>query len=68
MSEIGGIYNIPGEGFIVEIIDDDRSMLFDRRGLQYRILQRKQQSMDTSAEESALLQINNFNSPFEHTS
>ncbi len=66
MSEIIGIYNLPGEGFVVEIIDNESAMLFDRQGLQHRILQRKQAGLDTDAEESALLQISNYDHPFEN--
>lgn len=65
-TEMGSIYNLPGEGFVVELREGGNSMLFDLQGLQYRIVKRKQQGADTTAEEEALLQINNLGMPFEY--
>ncbi len=62
--EISGFYNLPGEGVLVELRDnDDQTMLFNRQGLQYRIVHRKQQGIDTSAEEKALAQMNTLTTP-----
>jgi hypothetical protein len=49
-----GLFNLPGEGLVAEIRSGGESMLFDRRGLQYRIIQRRQKGLATSAEEEAL--------------
>ena len=57
---MGGIYGIPGEGFVVELHQDGNAALYDRQGLQYRILQRKQAGLDTQCEEKALSHINNL--------
>ena len=64
-TELGDIYNLPGEGFVVELHQGSASYLFDKQGLQYRILQKKQQGLDTAVEETALLQINNFGPVFD---
>ena len=58
--QLRGIYNMPGEGFIVELAQGEQSLLYDRRGLQFRIQQRKQAGLDTQCEELALHQINSF--------
>jgi hypothetical protein len=63
--ELGGIYNIPGEGFVVELQMSDTSYLFDRQGLQFRIIDKKQKGYDTTVEENALAQINNFGPAFD---
>ncbi len=63
--ELGGIYNIPGEGFMVELLLPRTTYLFDKQGLQYRIVKKKQQGYDASVEETALAQINNFGPVFE---
>ena len=64
-TELGGIYNLPGEGFVVELHQGSVSYLFDKQGLQHRIVQKKQQGLDSAVEETALLQINNFTPTFE---
>ncbi len=33
--ELIGIYNIMGEGLVVELLDSEQAALYDRRGLQY---------------------------------
>jgi len=63
--ELLGIYNIMGEGLVVELLDNDRASLYDRRGLQYRIIERKKSGLDTQVEERALRQINSFSSLVE---
>ncbi|MGI9310953.1 MAG: hypothetical protein ACR2P7_05375 [bacterium] len=64
-TELGGIYNLPGEGFVVELHQGSASYLFDKQGLQHRILQKKQRGLDASVEEAALLRISNFPPVFE---
>lgn len=63
--ELGGIYNIPGEGFVVELQMPDTAYLFDKQGLQHRIIEKKQKGHDASVEETALAQINNFGPVFD---
>ena len=63
-TELGGIFTIPGEGFVVELHQAGSTYLFDKQGLQFRIIEKKQKGLDTSAEESALFQINNLESVF----
>jgi hypothetical protein len=58
--ELLGIYNIMGEGLVVELLEDDTAALYDKRGLQYRIIERKKQGRDTQVEERALQQVNSF--------
>ncbi len=62
---LGGFYSVPGEGFVVELKIADTSHLFDKRGLQYRIIKKKQKGYDTTVEETALTQINNFRPVFD---
>ncbi len=64
-TELGDIYNLPGEGFVVELHQGNATYLFDKQGLQYRILQKKQRGLDAVVEETALLRINNFAPTFE---
>lgn len=61
---LGEIFQIPGEGFVVELYIDGDVHLFDKQGLQYRILQKKQQGLNCGVEESALIQLNNFDQSF----
>ncbi|WP_424947254.1 hypothetical protein [Candidatus Spongiihabitans sp.] len=63
--ELGGIYNIPGEGFVVELQMPDTTYLFDKQGLQHRIIEKKQKGYDATVEETALAQINNFGPVFD---
>lgn len=64
-AELGGIYNIPGEGFVVELHLASTTFLFDKQGLQHRIIEKKQKGYDATVEETALAQINNFGPVFE---
>lgn len=57
---LGGIYNLPGEGFVVELQHQGKAYLFDREGLQHRISEKKQLGLSAEVEEGALVQINNF--------
>jgi hypothetical protein len=63
--ELGGIYNIPGEGFVVELHLESATYMFDKQGLQHRIVEKKQKGLDASVEEKALAQINNFGPVFD---
>ena len=63
--ELGGIYNIPGEGFVVELHFETTTNMFDKQGLQHRIIEKKQKGLDASVEETALAQINNFGPVFD---
>ena len=62
--ELGGVYNLPGEGFVVELHHGNGTYLFDKRGLQHRIMEKKRLGLDAAVEEAALLRINSF-APFE---
>jgi len=48
------IYNIPGEGLVCEIMSDGQPLLFDRLGLESRIVARRKARLDTDTEETAL--------------
>ena len=63
--ELGGIYNIPGGGFVVELQLSDTAYLFDKQGLQHRIIEKNQKGLDASVEEIALAQINNLGPVFD---
>lgn len=60
-----GIFSMPGEGLVVELGVEGGTALFDRQGLQFRILQRKREGLDTSTEENALLQMNSYAPVFD---
>lgn len=64
-TELGGIYNLPGEGFVVELQHGDATYLFDKQGLQHRILAKKRQGLPADAEENALFRINSFRPTLE---
>ena len=64
-TKLGDIYNLPGEGFVVELHQGSDTYLFDKQGLQHRILDKKRLGLDAAVEETALLQINNFTPAFE---
>ncbi|MGR3985351.1 MAG: hypothetical protein OD817_08940 [Gammaproteobacteria bacterium] len=59
-TELGDIYNLPGEGFVVELRQGSSTYLFDRQGLQHRILEKKRNGLDAAVEEAALVRINHF--------
>ena len=65
--ELLGIYNIMGEGLVAELLDNNSAALYDKRGLQYRIVERKKEGLDTQVEERALQQINSFSSLVENS-
>ena len=58
MEEFTGLFTLPGEGFVVQLRNDTTTMLYDRQGLQYLILNRKHLGLDATAAEQALAQIN----------
>ena len=62
-----GIYNIMGEGLVAELDDGNQGALYDKRGLQYRIIERKKAGIDTQVEERALRQINSVTSLADFT-
>ena len=59
---LGGIYSLPGEGFVVELRFANATHMFDRQGLQHRIIEKKQRGLDASVEETALARINSCSS------
>jgi len=52
------VYNIPGEGLVCELYSNGQPLLFDRLGLESRIVQRRKTGLDTAAEEQALQLLN----------
>lgn len=59
-----GLYVMPGGDTVAELVEDERTVLFDRQGLQHRITERRRNGDNTNAEEQALLRINQYsNSP-----
>ncbi|MDP6314471.1 MAG: hypothetical protein QGF76_09360 [Arenicellales bacterium] len=58
MEKFAGLFNLPGEGFVAQLRGSSGTSLYDRQGLQYLILQRKQQGLDTSGAEEALARMN----------
>ena len=53
-----GLFNLPGEGFIAQLRDPTGTVLYDKQGLQFLILQRKESGLETRAAEEALARIN----------
>ena len=49
MEEFTGLFDLPGEGFVAQLRNGGQSSLYDRQGLQYLILQRKQEGLDAEA-------------------
>ncbi len=64
-SRLVGIFSMPGEGLVVELDTNSGAALYDKQGLQYRIIQRQQAGLDTSTEEIALGQMNSFAPVFD---
>ena len=58
MEEFTGLFNLPGEGFVAQLRNGGQSSLYDRQGLQYLILQRKQEGLGAEAAEQALARMN----------
>ena len=56
--EFLGLFDLPGEGFVAQLRDPRRTVLYDKKGLQFLILQRKELGLETRAAEQALARIN----------
>ena len=56
--EFLGLFNLPGEGFIAQLRDPTSTVLYDKQGLQFLILQRKELGLEARAAEEALARIN----------
>ena len=56
--EFLGLFNLPGEGFIAQLRNSTGTVLYDKQGLQFLILQRKDSGLETRAAEEALARIN----------
>ena len=58
--EFAGLFNLPGEGFVAQLRDSTGTVLYDKQGLQFLILQRKELGLETRAAEEALARINSL--------
>ena len=58
--EFSGLFNLPGEGFVAQLRTSNGTVLYDRQGLQFLILQRKESGLETRAAEEALTRINSL--------
>ena len=58
--EFAGLFNLPGEGFVAQIRCGVNTQLYDRQGLQFLILERKQIGEDIQALEEALTRMNSL--------
>ena len=58
--EFLGLFNLPGEGFIAQLREFSGTVLYDRQGLQFLILQRKELGLEARAAEEALARINSL--------
>ena len=58
--EFAGLFNLPGEGFVAQLRDSTGTILYDKQGLQFLILQRKESGLETRAAEEALARINSL--------
>ena len=56
--EFSGLFNLPGEGFVAQLRNSTGTVLYDKQGLQFLILQRKELGLETEAAEKALARIN----------
>ena len=54
------VYQMPGEGLIVEFRRGDETLLFGLDGLQYRLMELRARGADTKEEEKALAILNNL--------
>ena len=63
--EFSGLFNLPGEGFVVQLRDPAGTVLYDKQGLQFLILQRKELGLETRAAEEALARINTLSETLE---
>ena len=58
--EFAGLFNLPGEGFVAQLRNSTGTVLYDKQGLQFLILQRKELGLETRAAEEALARINSL--------
>ena len=58
--EFAGLFNLPGEGFVAQLRDSTGTVLYDKQGLQFLILQRKELGLEARAAEEALARINSL--------
>ena len=56
--EFAGLFNLPGEGYVAQLRDPTGTVLYDKQGLQFLILQRKELGLEARAAEEALARIN----------
>lgn len=56
--EFEAFYDAMGEGVLASFLEDGISKIFDRQGLQHRIIERKKNGIDTTVEETALTHMN----------
>ena len=56
--EFSGLFNLPGEGFVAQLRNSTGTVLYDKQGLQFLILQRKESGLEPRAAEEALARIN----------
>ena len=56
--EFSGLFDLPGEGFVAQLRNSTGTVLYDKQGLQFLILQRKESGLETRAAEEALARIN----------
>ena len=56
--EFSGLFNLPGEGFVAQLRNSTGTVLYDKQGLQFLILQRKESGLEARAAEEALARIN----------
>ena len=60
VQEFSGLFNLPGEGFVAQLRTSNGTVLYDRQGLQFLILQRKESGLEARAAEEALARINSL--------
>ena len=58
--EFAGLFNLPGEGFVAQLRGPTGTMLYDKQGLQFLILQRKELGLEARAAEEALARMNSL--------
>lgn len=61
--EFAGLYMVPGEGVVAALRDAAGTQLYDKKGLQHRILEKQKIGKDAAVEEQALARINQITSP-----
>ena len=58
--EFSGLFDLPGEGFVAQLRDSTGTILYDKQGLQFLILQRKELGLEARAAEEALARMNSL--------